>query len=103
MRLDDGLIQADEHGAAGLAVVHQLADLLHAGLAAEIADLGDQIPLEHFFHQAGHKARRALNALEQNVAREAVSHDHIRAAHENVPRLNVAGEVDQTVFVSLFQ
>ena len=102
MRLDDRLVQADQHGAADLAVIHGLADLICALLAEEIPDLGKEIPLEHILHHVRHVACSALDALEQHVAGEAVGHDHVRAG-QNVASLDVAGEVNEPVFIGLFQ
>ena len=101
MRLDNGLTQADKRRAARLAVVHLFLECFYAVHAQQRRQLGQYVFLEHILHHGGHEKRRALNAFEQDIAREAVGNNHVRAAQRHVARFNVASKVDCTVLACL--
>ena len=94
VRLDDRLVETDESGAARLAVVHFLFERLDAVHAQKGSQPGQKVLLEHVLHHGGHEQGRTLDALQEDVAREAVGHDHVRAAERHVARFDVTGEID---------
>ena len=92
--LDDRLGNAHQRGAAHLARVHQLFELLQPAGDHQGGELGQQALSEHGLELPGQKSAGPFHGLEENIAGVAVGDDHVRRAVDRLAGLHVAHEVD---------
>ena len=103
MGLDDRLADAKERRAADLPVVQHLHQVFDPGGAQKIAQLAEQIFLEHFLHQAAHEHGSTLDGFEKHVAVEAVADHNVHRAQRYIPGFHIADKVDKPLFPRVFQ
>ena len=92
--LDDGLFDAEELGAADFPVVKEFGEILHAGAAQKIPQLGASIFLEHPLELTSHEHGGALDGLNEHVAAKAVADHNVHLSQRNASALHIAGEVN---------
>ena len=103
MRLDDRLCNAEEGRAADLVLVEQVAELIHALFAREIAQLGRRIAHEYVLDRARHELGNALNGLEHHVARVPIAHRDVARAERYHAALDVADKVEPALVTRFFE
>ena len=103
MRLDDRLCNAEEGRAADLVLVEQVAELIHALFAREIAQLGRRIAHKHVLDRARHELGNALNGLEHHVARVPIAHRDVARAERYHAALDVADKVEPALVTRFFE
>ena len=84
---------AEQQAGALLGVVHALPEPRERPPREQRADLRHERGAELLAQHLCRRLDQALADLERDVAREAVAHDHVGAAREELARLEVADEV----------
>ena len=93
MSLQHRLADAEERRTAYLAGVQQLFHVPQAVFDQQSAQLAFRAGTERLFQLDHHQLGAALHALEKNIARIAVCHNHIGAAQQCRIGLHIADEI----------
>ena len=103
MRLNDGLGNAEQRRAADLARIKERLERVHILFEHGSRELIGGVFIENAFETLHKHHGCALNALEQHVSGETVTHKDIHVSGENVARFHVADKVKPPSLVSFLQ